>query len=192
LKESSKPNLYLALMHYPVVNKNGDKIASAVTNLDLHDISRAAKTYEVKAFYVVTPLADQKELVEKIISHWVSGKGAEYNPKRCKALELVIIKDSLKDILEDIRLREKGLPKTVVTSAKSGSGNISYGRFREMLKEKGQPYLLLFGTAWGLSEEIITAADYILDPIMGNSSYNHLSVRSAASIILDRLTRVEV
>ncbi|MBT8351253.1 MAG: RNA methyltransferase, partial [Deltaproteobacteria bacterium] len=38
-------NLYVALVHYPVVNKNGDVIASAVTNLDLHDIARAAKTY---------------------------------------------------------------------------------------------------------------------------------------------------
>jgi len=191
LKELSKHSLYLALMHYPVVNKNGDKIASAVPNLDLHDIARAAKTYEVKAFYVSTPLSDQKELVEKIVSYWVTGKGAEYNPKRRDALDLIIIKDSLEDIVQDIRVREQALPKTVVTSARSNSGNISYGRFREMLNEKGQPYLLLFGTAWGLSEEIMTEADYILDPVMGNSDYNHLSVRSAASIILDRLMRRE-
>ncbi|MCP4687771.1 MAG: RNA methyltransferase, partial [Desulfobacterales bacterium] len=37
----STPNLHLALLHYPVVNKNGEPVASAVTNLDLHDISRA-------------------------------------------------------------------------------------------------------------------------------------------------------
>jgi len=187
LKELSKHSLYLALMHYPVVNKNGDEIASAVTNLDLHDIARAAKTYGVKAFYVSTPLSDQKELVEKIVSYWVRGKGAEYNPKRRDALDLIIIKDSLEDIVQDIRVREQALPKTVVTSGRSSSGNVSYGCFREMLNEKGQPYLLLFGTAWGLSEEVMTEADYILDPVMGSSDYNHLSVRSAASIILDRL-----
>jgi hypothetical protein len=74
--------LYVALIHYPVVDKNGDIIASAVTNLDLHDISRAAKTYGLKSFYVVTPLEDQRELVERIISHWTNGIGAAYNPKR--------------------------------------------------------------------------------------------------------------
>jgi hypothetical protein len=65
-----------------VVNKNGDIIASAVTNLDLHDISRAAKTYGVRSFYVVTPLADQKTLIDRIVSHWVKGTGSKYNPKR--------------------------------------------------------------------------------------------------------------
>ncbi|MDI6688413.1 MAG: RNA methyltransferase, partial [Desulfobacterales bacterium] len=76
------PNLYVALTHYPVVNKNGGTITSAVTNLDLHDMSRAAKTYGVRSLYIVTPLADQKEFVEKIISHWLSGYGSIYNPKR--------------------------------------------------------------------------------------------------------------
>ncbi len=83
----------MALTHYPVVNKNGDIITSAVTNLDLHDISRAVKTYVVRSFYVVTPLEDQKALVKKIVSHWVEGTGAKYNPKRREALELIIIKE---------------------------------------------------------------------------------------------------
>jgi hypothetical protein len=30
-------------------------------------------------------------------------------------------------------------------------------------------------------------ADYILDPLAGAGTYNHLSVRSAVAIILDRL-----
>jgi hypothetical protein len=64
-------NLYVALAHYPVVNKNGDIITSAVTNLDLHDISRVVKTYGVRSFYVTTPLEDQKTLIKKIVSHWV-------------------------------------------------------------------------------------------------------------------------
>jgi len=74
------PNLYVALTHYPVVNKNGNVIASALTNLDLHDISRAAKTYGLKSFFVVTPLEDQKELAERIISHWTDGFGSAFNP----------------------------------------------------------------------------------------------------------------
>ncbi|MCP4350979.1 MAG: RNA methyltransferase [Desulfobacterales bacterium] len=176
-------------MHYPVVNKNGDVIASAVTNLDLHDISRAAKTYGVKCFYVVTPLEDQKELVEKIVSHWTLGGGSIYNPIRCEALKLVQIKDSFEQVTEHIQKMGQGTPKTVVTCARSGNRSIGYGRFREMLKS-GTPYLLSFGTAWGLSEEFIANADYVLDPIRGNTDYNHLSVRCAAGIILDRVLGV--
>jgi len=52
---------------------------------------------------------------------------------------------------------------------------------------KGTPCLLVFGTAWGLSESIKRAADYVLDPVKGNTNYNHLPVRAAAAIILDRL-----
>ncbi len=55
-----------------------------------------------------------------------------------------------------------------------------------MLRE-GDTYLILFGTAWGIAKEVIEQADYILAPIQGNSNYNHLSVRSAAAIVLDRL-----
>jgi hypothetical protein len=98
--QTDMPKLYVALIHYPVVDKNGDIIASAVTNLDLHDISRAAKTYGLKSFYVVTPLEDQKELVERIISHWTDGLGATYNPKRRSALELIRVKDSFSEVLE--------------------------------------------------------------------------------------------
>jgi hypothetical protein len=52
------------------------------------------------------------------------------------------------------------------------------------------PHLLVFGTAWGLAEAFISEADYILEPITGSPDYNHLSVRTAAGIILDRLLGV--
>ena len=186
MKKSYKTNLYVALTHYPVVNKNGDIITSAVTNLDLHDISRAAKTYGVRSFYVVTPLADQKALIDKIVSHWVKGIGARYNPKRREALDLISVKNSLDEVIDHICKNGGDSPKTVVTSAVNSSRNISFSKFREMMKD-GNLYLLIFGTGWGLSEEFITMADYALGPIMGNTDYNHLSVRSATAIILDRL-----
>lgn len=179
----------MALIHYPVVNKNGEVIASAVTNLDLHDIARASKTYGVIGYYVVTPLEDQKALVEKIISHWVTGVGAAYNPVRREALELIRVKDSVAAVIEDIRNRGEGMPKTVVTSAREYPRSIGYETFREML-ETGSPYLLNFGTAWGLSESLISEADYVLNPIKGKCGYNHLSVRSAVSVILDRVMGV--
>jgi len=186
LKKSYTTNLYIALVHYPVVNKNGKIIASAVTNLDLHDISRSARTYGVRAFYVVTPLSDQKELVEKIVLHWLKGPGARYNPKRREALELISIKDSLDEVIEHVRENTGDFPKTVVTSAGHSPRNISFKRFGEMLQD-GTLYLLILGTGWGLSENFMAEADYVLNPILGNTDYNHLAVRSAAAVILDRL-----
>jgi hypothetical protein len=180
------PNLYVALAHYPVVNKSGDMITSAVTNLDLHDISRAAKTYGVKSFYVVTPLKDQQVLAQRIIAHWTEGAGGTYNPARRCALETIKVTDSIADVVEDIKSVEKRDPKKVVTSAGKYPSGISFANFRTVLKT-GTPHLLIFGTAWGLAERFIAEADYVLEPIEGVSDYNHLSVRSAAAIILDRL-----
>ena len=188
MKGSSGPNLHLALVHYPVTNKNGEVIASAVTNLDLHDIARAARTYGVKSFYVVTPLEDQITLVGQLISHWISGAGAAYNPKRRQALELIRVKKNLAEVIADIGCRpdSAGEPRTVVTSAGIKRPAVTFSGLRRMLQD-GLPYLLLFGTAWGLAESLIASADYALEPIRGKKRYNHLSVRSAATVILDRL-----
>jgi hypothetical protein len=180
------PNIYVALLHYPVVNKNGDIIASAVTNLDLHDISRAAKTYDVKRFYVVTPLTDQIALAKRIIGHWTTGAGAAYNPARRRALELICIKESLDEVAGHIYGLESTHPETVATCARKHETAISCAKLRSLIKDE-RPYLLVFGTAWGLAEETINHADHILEPVAGDTAYNHLSVRSAAAIILDRL-----
>jgi len=186
-KDSYVPNLYLALVHYPVVNKNGSTIASAITNLDLHDISRTARTYGVKFFFVVTPLADQKILAERIIAHWADGAGARYNPTRGEALRLIRIRESLTDVVAEIQSREGCRPKVVATTAVRRQGSVSYARCREKISKEGVPCLLVFGTAWGLSDDLFKTVDFTLMPVMGKSEYNHLPVRSAAAIILDRL-----
>ena len=74
----------------------------------------------------------------------------------------------------------------VVTSARQEAGNLTYGGFKTLLAT-GSPYLLLFGTAWGLADEFLQAADYRLDPVQGPTDYNHLSVRCAAAVVFDRL-----
>ncbi len=180
------PNLYVALTHYPVVDKRGDIIAAAITNLDLHDISRVVKTYGVKTFYVVTPLVDQQKLVRKIISHWTFGYGAEYNPTRRSALEQITLKDTIADVGREIAEKDGVYPKLTVTSARPYPSNVGYREYRQILKSD-EPHLLVFGTAWGLAESFIAEANYILKPISGSTDYNHLSVRCAAGIILDRL-----
>lgn len=176
----------MALLHYPVVNKNGDIVSSAVTNLDLHDMSRAARTYGVSGLYVVTPLADQKQLTERIVSHWVEGGGATYNPKRGEALKLVRIRDSLEAVAGDVEKRCDRKSCLVATSARVRSGCVGYTRIRNLLQE-GIPCVLVFGTAWGLAETVFDRCDYCLKPVAPIGDYNHLSVRSAAAIILDRL-----
>ena len=188
MKGLSRPNLHLALVHYPVTNKNGDVIASAVTNLDLHDIARAAKTYDVQSFYVVTPIEDQITLVDQLLSHWLIGAGGTYNPKRRQALELIRIKKTLEEVIDEVRSMPSstGNPRTIVTSATTRCTSVSFNDMRNMIRD-GLPYLLVFGTAWGLAESLITTADYTLEPVKGTTTYNHLSVRSAAAIILDRL-----
>ncbi len=56
-----------------------------------------------------------------------------------------------------------------------------------MLQNNARPVLIILGTGWGLTENIFSQSDYVLEAIEGASDYNHLSVRSAAAIILDRL-----
>ena len=41
-----------------------------------------------------------------------------------------------------------------------------------------------------LSDEVLETADYIVEPIEGVGEFNHLSVRSAVAILLDRITEI--
>jgi hypothetical protein len=179
--------LYLGLLHYPVYNKNRERIASAITSFDLHDLSRLARTYGVKRFFVITPLTDQQVLAERIVQHWTAGYGASYNPNRKEALELVAVLPSLEDCLEEIEKVEGEKTVVMATDASEQNGRaMSYPEATRMIGS-GKPVLLLLGTAWGLDKEVFQEADYILDPVRGLTEYNHLSVRSAGAIILDRL-----
>ncbi len=180
-------NLSIALLHHPVYDKNHRVVTTAVTNLDIHDISRAAKTFGLFRYYVVTPVAEQREMAERIGCHWREGWGASYNPKRRVALELMRVMPSLADALDELQKDCCKPAKIVVTGAQGHPDSVSCVDFARELRESGDPYLLVFGTGWGLTEEIFARADVVLEPIRGPGDYNHLSVRSAVSIILDRL-----
>jgi tRNA (guanine37-N1)-methyltransferase len=179
--------VYVALLHYPVYDKHRQIVTTAVTNMDIHDIARSGKTYGIRGFYVVTPVKSLQKLALKIIDHWEEGYGSQYNVSRKEALALVRIKDTLDDVQIDIE-RELGTrPFLVVTSARIGGNRTSFGEFRDMLIRKVQPFLILFGTGWGLTEAVFSQSDYVLEAIDGATDYNHLSVRSAAAIVLDRV-----
>jgi hypothetical protein len=180
-------NLAIALLHYPVYNKHGETVTTALTNLDLHDIARASRTFGLDRFYIVTPSADQRDLAGRIAGHWQDGWGAGYNRDRKEALDIVRICDTLKTAIAEFQSGFRAPVKTVATGAAQRPGSIACDRLRQMLADPEQPYLLLLGTGWGLTEACFASADHVLAPIDGTGSYNHLSVRSAAAIMLDRL-----
>jgi len=180
-------DLYVALIHHPVYDKNHQVVTTAVTNMDVHDIGRLARTFDVRAFFVCTPVATLHRLVRRIIRHWESGPGATYNATRKEALALVRVANDLDGAIIAVERSSGVLPWVVATTAKAGPGRLSFSSLRERLSSPGPPVLLLLGTGWGLTEEVLGRADAILEPIPGSGDYNHLSVRSAAAIMLDRV-----
>lgn len=186
MENGKRPAVDIALIHHPVLGRKGETIGSAVTNLDLHDIARIARTYGVNRYYIVTPYTDQQELVREIITHWQDGYGATYNPARKEAFSLVRTADSLEDVVETIKNRKSVEPVLVATSARNQKKRVSYSDSRKRI-DSGEQTLLVFGTAHGLAAEITEKADYTLPAIQGNAEYNHLSVRSAVAVICDRL-----
>lgn len=179
--------LAVALLHYPVYDKNRRVVATAVTNLDIHDIARTAKTFGLARYYVVTPLPEQQELSRRIVRHWQEGWGADYNPKRKAALELASVVTTLDEAVHDLEGELGGPVRTVATGAGVAARSVSYADMSGLLARGDENYLLLLGTGWGLTSEIMDRADIILAPITGSGAYNHLAVRSAAAIIIDRL-----
>ena len=186
MTEVSKPNIYLALVHFPVYNKLREVVVSSVTTLDVHDISRVCRTYGVGTFYVLTPLKTQQELVERLVGHWLEGHGAEYNPTRKEALLKTVVKNNLDAAVKEITEQVGKKPRIVVTGAKEAPKSIGYTALKNEL-EQDYPTLLVFGTGWGLEKNLVQNADHALLPIEGVNGFNHLPVRGAISIILDRL-----
>ncbi len=176
----------VALIHYPVVNARGEVIASAVANLDLHDLARICRTYGVERFLVVTPLEDQQELVEEIRRHWVEGGGGRRNPHRREAMERLELLPSLESAVARARELAPGELSIYATSAREGGTVVEWEEARRAL-EAGRSLLLLFGTAHGLAPQVTACADGLLPPIRRGSSYRHLPVRAAVAVVLDRL-----
>ncbi len=184
-------DIYLGLVHYPVYNKNMQVVATAVTNFDIHDIARSCCTYGVKRYYVIHPLRTQQDIISRILDYWQTGYGKEYNPDRNEALSGVRLIDSIDDAIAAVAEATGRQPIVVTTDARRYPNTVPYPVLRNMLKTEDRPLLLLFGTGWGIDEEVMAKFDYILEPITGPSEYNHLCVRSAAAIILDRLAGEE-
>ena len=183
----ARPLFFVALLHYPVYNKSREVVATSLTTINLHDLARLVTTYGVTGCYVVTPIESQRELAGRMVSHWTEGFGAAYNPTRGEALQNLCLVGSLADAVRDITRRCERTPCTIASDARQAPGCTSYRDMRQIIWRRSGASLLLLGTGWGLTDDLMGACDYVLAPIAVGERYNHLPVRVAAGIMLDRL-----
>jgi hypothetical protein len=193
---SQRMEVHVALVHHPVLNRHGETIATAVTNLDIHDLARSGRTFDVHTTWLVTPLEQQRSLVDRIVSHWQQGEGQTYNPIRAKAFERVRVAASVEALVESLTQEYGERPLVIGTGASVKDNAISYRACRQRLSQDTGHLVLLFGTGWGLIDDVMSRCDLLLpgvNAVAGRDGYNHLSVRAAVAIILDRLlgNRVE-
>lgn len=185
---TERARVYVGLVHHPVRDREGNVVTTAVTNLDVHDIARSSRTYGLAGYFVITPIEAQRALVHKILEHWVEGSGKRRVPERGVALSLCRPIESIEAAIAAIEAECGEKPRVAVTAARlpGGVAPTSPREVRAQMTRGGRPWLLLFGTGHGLAPEVLERADVALPPIRPGS-YNHLSVRAACAIILDRL-----
>lgn len=176
-----------------MVNRHGKVVTTAVTNLDIHDISRSARTFGAAGYFIVTPIEDQRGLVGRILSHWGTEQSREYHPDRVEAVSLVQVAKDFDEVKAAIRAKHGKDPEVVLTDARPIPNSLSYDEYRRELEDPNRemkPVCVVFGTGWGVSDIFHPEVHRILAPVHGpegEKGYNHLSVRAAAAIILDRL-----
>jgi hypothetical protein len=183
-------SLSLALVHHPVLDRAGVTVTTAITNLDLHDMARSARTYGAERLFIVHPIAAQRLLAERIQEHWVSGSGKRRIPDRAVALDVLSVVASLEEAYATLSSEGRSGVELWTTAASSrGLPVASTGMARERLAQASRPVLIAFGTGWGLTPELLADADLRIEPIKASmdTGYNHLSVRAACAITLDRL-----
>ena len=186
-------NLSFCLVHYPVslgAKKTG---ASSLTNLDIHDIARISRSYAMGFFYPVTPLRDQLRVLEEILRHWTRGPGGTGNADRAQALGLVQPATSLEEAVAHMTAQHGTRPRLVASSAVwPARGKASKPERMPMTPRDVRrwcdqgPVMLCLGTAQGLAPEVLEQCEGTLRPVRF-LGYNHLSVRSAAAILADRI-----
>jgi len=179
--------VHIVLLHHPVINKEGTIVSTAVTNLDIHDNARSSRAFGVKSYHIVTPLDAQIELVTRILTHWKDGFGARRVPNRVEAMNLVQVSRSLDEAIATIADNRPIKPFIIATGARKRDRTSSFKEIRHLIEENDRPNIVVFGTGYGLAEEVFDVADAVLEPIGNPDDWNHLSVRGAVAIMLDRL-----
>lgn len=176
-----------------MTNRTGELVTTAVTNLDIHDISRTARTYGIRGYFIVTPLEGQHKMLDRLLAHWHSESARQYHPDRVEAVSLVKLVHDFDAVKAAIQAETGELPEVVLTDARPLPNPVSYSQYREELAQRSpqsRPVCLVFGTGWGVADVFHPEVHRILAPVYGpegKAGYNHLSVRAAVAIILDRL-----
>ncbi|HEX2687332.1 MAG TPA: tRNA (guanosine(37)-N1)-methyltransferase TrmD [Kofleriaceae bacterium] len=179
---------HLALVHHPVVDRTGAVITTALTNFDIHDLARSSLTYGLAGYHIVTPITSQRDKAAHIAKLWIDDAQGEH---RARALALVRTAESIEAVIAELTAGHGIAPVVVATSARAGSFTAIPRRTPSALLAEASttpaPLLILLGTGWGLADTLIPSVSRMLAPIEGVSEWNHLSVRSAGAIVLDRL-----
>jgi hypothetical protein len=179
---------HIALLHQGMTNKEGRDVTTSVTLIDVHDIARTARSYDVTSFFIIHPSPRMRQTVHTLLNHWGTGYGATYNPNRHDALSRVNVVATLDDMIQNLHIRTGFAPYLFATSAKGGDDRTSFSYMRELINSKDlSPIVMLLGTGSGMNKTTIGRADAILEPLVCSQSYNHLSVRAACAILTDRL-----
>ncbi len=183
---------HIALVHHPVVDRTGKVVTTSMTNLDIHDIARSSLTYGLAGYHLITPVTVQREKAEYIARLWAEEiRTPPASGSRADALALIRTAPSIEDTIAHLIDRHGTAPLVVATSARAesfpGSPHLTPEQLIAEVAREDAPVLLLLGTGWGLADSLIPSVSRVLTPIEGGSDWNHLSVRSAAAILLDRL-----
>ncbi len=176
------PEIAVALVHHPVLNRFGETGATAITSIDVHDFARTCAFYGVGPVYLVHPAAGMHALIYDMTNYYLEGAGGERNPARREMLKAIRCVNSVQEIQQD---DDYQLWYTSATSAEENSLDPS------ILSELEGKHLIVFGTGWGLDVENMPKGNGWLSPIEGIGKVRHLSVRAALAIYLDRLRKVK-
>ena len=178
----------VALVHHPVYDKHHKVVATALTNLDLHDIARSSRTYGVERYFIVHPVAAQRELAARIAGHWTGDRGRREErlpPPGDRPRPGRPRPGRRRRAPQPSATASRPLRRARPPRAQTAGKAVGFTELAATASER--PALLVLGTGWGLTDELLATCDLRLPPIRGAGDYNHLSVRSACAIILDRL-----
>lgn len=166
-----------------MLNRLGEVISSTVDSFDFFDASRLALTYGVDRMYIVHPEPAQQALVSRLIAH---GQAQGRQDAQRGHFEHSVGVHDLQAAIDDVQARCQCRPKVVATTARSGPPKVGLGSLRDSLSPQ-RPQLWLIGKAWGMTQAVIDGADCVAASIDTGTGYNHLSVRSALAIYIDRM-----
>ncbi len=175
---NEESQIAVALLHYPVLNRQGETTTTAITSIDVHDLARSCAFYDVAPLYLVHPAAGMRAVVTEMCDHYLHGAGGVRNPDRKRVLASVRCVDSLQTVLDDADYQ-----LWYTSAAAPASRQVAPAALAAMPGK----HLIVLGTGWGLDERQLPNANGWLSSIEGVGKVRHLSVRAALAIYLDRL-----